>query len=100
MNWDRWYDPWGIGSTIFHAATGIPTAQEKRAQANLIGSQVNAYKKQTEMAEKEIASKRDQQMVEKRRINDKQVKALRHRFAPSGFLDSSDAGDFADTLGA
>lgn len=95
-------DPFGIASTVYHAATGAPTAAEKRSQAALAQAQIDAYKKQTQIADDAISAARDQEAVEKRRINEKQIRSLRRNYRPAGFLDSNDAtGDqLQNTLGA
>jgi len=94
----RWYDPFGVASSTYHAVTGAPTAQEKRAQANAVNAQVNAYKEQTRMAQEEINAKRGEMAVEKRRVQEKQIRSLRRSFRPAGFLNTG--GDINNTLGS
>lgn len=86
---------------VFHAVTGTPTAAEKRANANMIGAQLNAYKEQTEIAKQATDTARQQQLVEKRRINEKQIASMRRHFQPSGsgFLNS-ESDNLPNTLGA
>jgi len=88
-----------IGGLVQHAL-GIPDASEKRRQNQLITDQVDAYKKQTEIAQSEIAQKRDEQNVERRRIDEKTIKSLRRNFKPAGFLGSEDIAGLPNKLGA
>lgn len=91
-----WYDPFGtlkatekVGSKVFHKITGTPTSKEKRDQASQIKEQVDAYKKQTEIAAQELAAIKDQKDTEKRKINEKQIRSLRSNYRPSGgFLNN------------
>lgn len=87
----------GLAGDLVKGALGLPTADEKRKQAQAIQGQVDAYKKQTELAQSEIDRKRGEEQIEKRRIEEKQIRSLRHNFKPAGFLDSGD--DLASTLG-
>ena len=50
--------------------------------------QIKAYKEQTELSQKELDKVRGAQEVEKRRINEKQIRALRNNYRPSGFLNN------------
>ncbi len=86
-----------LGS-VFHAVTGTMNASEKRQQKQAIQSQVDYYRKQSEISDSQISQAREQQMVEKRRINEKQIRSLRRSFRPAGLLDST-SGDIADNLG-
>lgn len=83
---------WDVVTDIGHAVTGMPTAAEKRTRERLMNDQIAAYKRQTELAESEIARKREEQLAEKRRIEEKQVRSLRRNFRPAGFLDSGSDG--------
>lgn len=94
----KFLDPWGIASTTYHAVTGTPTADEKRNAARAVSEQVDAYKKQTELSQEMIAEKKDQEQVEKRRLDDKFVSSIRNRRS-GGFLGSGDTAGFPDTLG-
>lgn len=70
---------------------------DKRAAAEAMRAQVDAYRKQTELAEGEIARKRDEENTQRRRIEEKMIRGKRRGFAPSGFLDN-EAG-VSNTLG-
>lgn len=112
-----WYDPFGtlkavdkISSKVFHKITGTPTSKEKRDTQRGIDEQIKAYKDQTEIAAKELASVKEQQNVEKRKINEKQIRSLRNNYRPAGgFLNnqglsapnnSADQGGLTNKLGA
>lgn len=91
-----------IGDTfggLYHAVTGTPTAADRRRMNQAMNEQINFYKQQTSIAQNEIARKRDEQLAEKRRIEEKQIRSLRRNFRPAGFLESG-TGDLADKLGA
>ncbi len=94
--WKSITDPFGtlskandIGTNNFHAATGIPTAESKRAAASQIENQVKAYKEQSELARQEIDTKRGEIAAEKRRVNEKQIRSLRRSHSVNGFLGSA-----------
>lgn len=70
-------DPLGITSNLYHAATGTPTAQERRSQQNAVNDQIKAYREQTEITKSEIARKKNEEVAEKRRIEEKQIRSLR-----------------------
>jgi hypothetical protein len=81
-----------LGSRLYHKATGTPTADDMRNQQYAINDQIKAYKDQTALTQKEIDTARSQQDVEKRRINEKQIRALRNDFRPvGGFLNNQQA---------
>jgi hypothetical protein len=73
---------------------GRPSAAEKREQANVINDQIQAYKNQTEITQRELQSKQAEQAAEKRRINEKQIRTLRNSYRPniSGFLNNQALG--------
>ncbi len=94
-------DPFGtlkaverVGSKVFHKVTGTPSSKEKRDQQSLINEQIKAYKDQTEIAAKELAAVKEQKDVEKRRINEKQIRSLRGSYrSPGGFLNNQNLTD-------
>lgn len=90
-------DPGGIISDVWHGVTGSPTAKQMRAQMNLANEQMNLYREQTRIAQEELDRKRDEMASEKRRVEEKQVRALRRNFRPAGFLDNQD--DLSNKLG-
>jgi len=96
-------------SNVWHAATGLPTASEKRDQAKLVKDQIEAYKQQTSMAEEQLNEARASREVEKRKVNEKQIRNLRHNYRPAGgFLNNrgltaaggSETGDISNKLGS
>ena len=70
---------------------------EKRAAARAMQSQVDAYKKQTELATSEMERVRGEENAEKRRINEKQIRSTRRGHSNAGFLNN-DSG-ISNTLG-
>lgn len=78
---------------LWNRITGHQSQAEKRAQAKLISDQIAAYKKQTEVTQQEIASRQAEREVEKRKVDEKQIRSLRHRYRPaSGFLNQQAKG--------
>lgn len=74
---------------LYNRITHNPSAAERRAQASQIAEQVDAYKQQTELSKQELNATRDQQVAEKRKINEKQIRSLRNKFRPAGFLNNA-----------
>ncbi len=90
------------GTDLFHSITGIPTAAEKRAVQNQINDQIKSYKEQTELTRKELTNKANEQAVQKRRIEEKQVRALRRNYrAGVALLGTQQTGqpDMSSKLG-
>jgi len=77
--------PYEMGKGIFDKITGQPSSAEKK----LMNEQMKSYKEQTEITKNEINRAKDQQVAEKRRIQEKQIRALRGRQSSRGFLGSS-----------
>ncbi len=76
-------------SDVVSDITGMPSASEKREQANLINDQIKAYKNQTELTEKQINATRAEKDAQKRLINEKQIRSLRNNYRPAGgFLNN------------
>lgn len=94
-------DPFGISSDVFHAVSGTPTESAKRDQAKLVADQARAYKDQTEILRQETDRARNEQVAEKRRIQEKQIRSLR-RNRGGGMLGSGEpaTGDMSSTLGS
>jgi chromosome condensin MukBEF MukE localization factor len=90
-----------VASDVYHSATGTPTADERRFQQKMIREQVKAYKDQTELAKEEIARKRGEQDVEKRKINEKQIRSLRRTTRTHGILNATEnpQNDMSSKLG-
>jgi len=85
----KFLDPFGVTSDIYHAVTGTSTAQEKRKMATDANNQIGLYKNQSELATNELNRARDEKDAQKRRINEKQIRSLRRNFRPAGFLDNA-----------
>lgn len=75
--------------------------QAARDQRSLINSQIQAYKDQTELTKNELATKQTEVQSEKRRVEEKQIRALRRSGRSQGFLGSqtSSQPDMNTTLG-
>ncbi len=76
-------------------------AAEKKNAQSLINMQVNAYNKQTELSKQMLDATRNQEAVEKRRIEEKQIRSLRRNYGAQSSLGSQDSGqpDMSDKLG-
>lgn len=63
-----------------------PEASRKaeQDQKQLIAEQMKAYKDQTEILRNETNRARDEENVEKRRIQEKQIRSLRRNYRPTG----------------
>ncbi len=78
---------------FFNKITGRPSQAELRDQQYAMNDQIKAYKEATELSQKELAATQAEKDVEKRRINEKQIRALRNSYRPSGgFLNNQNAG--------
>jgi len=93
-----WGKIWDIGTDIAHGLTGTPTAAQKRDTMSAANNQIDMYKKQTEIASSALASAKNEQDAQKRRIEEKQIRGLRRNFQSSSLLDNSDSG-MSDKLG-
>lgn len=102
MNWNPFkiIDPFGIGSDVYHAVTGAPTAKEKRNQASMVAEQVQAYRDTTKLAADEIERKRGEMSSEKRRMDEKQIRGLRRSMRPAGFMDQASGNSITSKLGS
>jgi predicted XRE-type DNA-binding protein len=96
---DLWDDIGDIGGSVWHGITGTPSEADKRAARQSMQAQIDFYKQQTEMEQSEIARKQGEQLAEKRRVEEKQIRSLRRNFRPAGFLDTPNGGDVSDKLG-
>lgn len=56
----------------------------EREQRYLINDQINAYKEQTNLAREQLNEARSQSEIEKRRIQEKQIRSLRRNYRASG----------------
>lgn len=75
-----------VATDLYHKFTGIPTEDEKRNQMKLMNEQMKAYKDQTELTRQAINEKRNAEQIEKRRIEEKQIRSLRRNYSSQGFL--------------
>jgi len=91
---------WDKATDFLHGVTGMPTADDKRNASRMVSDQMNAYKKQTEVAEQVVAQKRQEGLANRRRMDEKQVNAVRSRLGGGGSFMGSGTSDLPDTLGA
>ena len=73
---------------VLHTVTGIPTAQQNRAQMTAAKEQMDLYRKQTQITQDEIARTKADQATARSAINEKQIRANRGRYESAGFLDA------------
>lgn len=75
---------------------GLYNARESRHQeADLryqVNDQMKAYKDAAEITRQEIERKRGEEKAEKRRIEEKQIRALRGRFRSQGIMGGQPVG--------
>lgn len=102
----EWLDPlkgYDHFTDFLHNVTGIPTEDQKRNAAKLVNDQINAYKKQSQIAQDLVNQRRQEQLISKRRLDEKMVSAARGRMGGGGAADSFLGGvgtaDFPDKLG-
>ena len=92
--WD-WVGPKGIGKIAkqpFDVARHLITGQsdsDRRKQQEMMNQQIKDYQEQSKLAKDELSRAKDQQVAEKRRIQEKQIRSLRGRSSSRGFLGSS-----------
>ncbi len=79
-----------ISGGLFNKITGRPSAAQTRAQQQQITDQVKAYQDQTALEKQQLDDARASQDVEKRRIQEKQIRNMRRSYsaprAGSGLL--------------
>ena len=71
--------------------------QAESEQRQLIASQVKAYKDQTELTRQELANKTNEANYQRRRVQEKQIRALRQNYRPSGSMLGMGASPTTDT---
>lgn len=89
-----------IGGQTRNIITG-ETEEDRARQRRMVNDQIKAYREQTEITKKELAAKKDEQAAEKRRIEEKQIRALRRNYRAQGFLGTQPSGqpDMSSKLG-
>lgn len=72
----------------FNAITGRQSAADRREQDRLVNDQIKAYQDQTALARQQLDEARAATAAEKRRVEEKQIRALRrnYRSASVGLL--------------
>lgn len=81
----------GIGGA-FNKVIGRESSADKRTQMQAIYAQTQAYKDQTAITQKQIDDTRAQEDVQKRKIEEKQIRALRGGFRPAGGYSAYNSG--------
>jgi hypothetical protein len=74
---------------------GRQSEDEKRNQMYAVNDQIKAYKDQTALEQKELATAQAEKEVAKRQVNEKQVRLLRNNYRSSsaaGFLNNQGGG--------
>lgn len=75
------------------ATLGLYDPKESRRleadQRYAMNDQIRDYKELTAITKAETDRKRGEQAMEKRRIEEKQIRSLRRNFRPAGFLDNA-----------
>lgn len=84
---------WNWVTDIYHDVTGIPTAKEKRDRQDMVNEQIRSYREQTELTRQELARKRDETNVQKRRVEEKQIRTLRRNSRSQGLLGASQSNE-------
>lgn len=91
--------PFNVGKSILGAITGGGGNDDMRRMMN---EQMKAYKNQTELTRKELERTRGEADAQKRRIQEKQIRALRRNYRPQGLLGVGEpaSSDMSSSLGA
>lgn len=97
---DYTFHPIDTATDVFKKATGQPSDKEVKQQKQLLNDQISAYKEQTELSKQELNAAKDSQAAEQRRIQEKQIRAVRRNSSMRGFLGSSGGSELDNKLGA
>jgi hypothetical protein len=76
--WNKNIGNWEGG--LFNKLTGRPSADQLRQQQQQIADQVKAYQDQTELTKQQLDATRAATDVEKKRVESKQIRALRNNY--------------------
>ena len=87
-----WGNIWDKVTDFAHNVTGIQTEDQKRNAQKMINDQVKAYKEQSEITKNELSRVKNEEATEKRRINEKQIRALRRNYRSAGLLGQGQPG--------
>lgn len=82
-------------SDFEHRLFGMPTDREQTDMRYQVQDQMKAYKDQMEITKQEIERKRGEEKAEKRRIEEKQIRALRGRLRTPGIMGGQAVGSGA-----
>jgi len=69
---------------LANSVLGRSSAQDKRLQAQDAQSQIQAYKDQTAITQRQIDAAQAEKSVVRRQVEQKQIRALRNNYRPSG----------------
>lgn len=85
------------------ATGGLINPERRHETRNMIKDQVKAYEEQTNIARDQLNAIRNQQDVEKKRIEQKQIRALRRNYRSANVsllgMGAPGAGDMSTKLG-
>lgn len=84
----------GIGKLIPHQS-----AASKRAEMYAVQEQISLYQQQKAQLHAESERLAGERAQEKRRLHEKQIRALRAGYSRGGFMDSSNTSGPSETLG-
>ncbi len=82
---------------------GILGNDDLKNQNKMVNDQIKAYKEQTALTRQQLDQTRAAQEVEKRRIQEKQIRSLRSNYRPAGGLlgvGNPATNDMTNQLGA
>ena len=88
---------WTKGRDLYEgiATLGAYGSSARHQEADVrygIQDQMKAYKDAAEITKQETDRKRDETKQEKRRVEEKQIRALRGKYRPAGFLNNQSLG--------
>jgi hypothetical protein len=79
----------GFGEIVGNLFDELTGEKSRQAQQQMMNEQMKAYKEQTELTRQSLNEKRNAEQVQKRRIEEKQIRALRRNYSSQGFLGGS-----------
>ena len=77
-----------LGDVVSRVTGGETSGERKkkeRDQKRMMNEQIKAYQNQTQITRQELANTKEQEVAEKRRIQEKQIRSLRRTNRSYGF---------------
>ena len=68
----------------FNKLTGRASSADQREQRNMVNDQIKAYQDQTALTRQQLDEARSATQAEKRRVEEKQIRALRRNYRSQG----------------